>query len=88
MNVVDATRLGTRPTATGGIARLAYAYARRVGFEPTPLLKKAGLSEELRSVRAQIQFLEFGCEGPGERISRRSQIFAPVRGSRHASSRI
>jgi hypothetical protein len=31
VNYVDAKRLGTLPTATGGIARLAYACARDVG---------------------------------------------------------
>jgi hypothetical protein len=28
VNYVDTKRLGTLPTATGGIARLAYAWAR------------------------------------------------------------
>jgi AraC-like DNA-binding protein len=70
---VDANLLGTLPTATGGIARLAYAYAQRVGFEPSLLLKKAGLSEQqIRdpdvrlSVRAQIQFLSLVATSLGD----------------------
>jgi AraC-like DNA-binding protein len=70
---VDASPLGTLPTATGGIARLAYAYAQRVGFEPRALLEKAGLSErqikdsDVRlSVRAQIQFLSLVARSLGD----------------------
>ncbi len=73
MNDVDATGLGTLPTATGGIARLAYAYAQQVGFEATPLLKTAGLSEEQIKdhavrlpVRAQIQFLSLVARALGD----------------------
>ena len=73
VNVVDTIPLGTFPTATGGIARLAYAYAQRVGFEPGPLLKKAGLSEQQikdrdvrLSVRAQIQFLSLLARSLGD----------------------
>jgi len=73
VNVVDANHLGTLPTATGAIARLAYAYAQRVGFEPSPLLKKAGLSEQQikdrdarLSVRAQIQFLNLVARSLGD----------------------
>jgi AraC-like DNA-binding protein len=73
VNVVDSTPFGTLPTATGGIARLAYAYAQRVGFEPRPLLKKAGISEQQikdhgvrLSVRAQIQFLSFVARSLGD----------------------
>jgi AraC-like DNA-binding protein len=73
VTIVDATRLGVLPTATGGIARLAYAYAQRVGFEPAALLKKAGLSEEQindrdarLSVRAQIQFLSLIARSLGD----------------------
>jgi AraC-like DNA-binding protein len=58
------TRLGAIPTATGTIARLAYARARETGLELKALLKKAGLTHqeiEDRSarvtVRRQIQFL-------------------------------
>ena len=46
MNDVDTKRLGALPTAAGWIARLAYARARRAGIELTPLLKKAGLTEQ------------------------------------------
>jgi AraC-like DNA-binding protein len=73
VNVVDTAPLGTLPTATGGIARLAYAYAQQVGFEPTPLLKKAGLSEQQikdrdvrLSVRAQIVFLSLVARSLGD----------------------
>jgi hypothetical protein len=65
VNYVDTKRLGTLPTATGGIARLAYAWcARRAGTELTPLLKKAGLTDQQiqdrgarLAVHRQIQFL-------------------------------
>jgi hypothetical protein len=64
VNDVDTKRLGTLPTATGGIARLAYACARRAGLELTPLLKKAGLTDQQikdrgarLAVHCQIQFL-------------------------------
>lgn len=61
---VDAKRLGALPTATGGIARLAYARAQEAGVELGPLLKKAGLTDrqikdsDVRlNVHHQIQFL-------------------------------
>jgi AraC-like DNA-binding protein len=64
VNDVDIKRLGALPTATGGIARLAYAYARRAGIELKPLLKKAGLTDQQikdpsarLAVHHQIQFL-------------------------------
>ncbi len=64
MNDVDTKRFGTVPTATGGIARHAYACARRAGIELEPLLKKAGLTHRQikdrgarLTVRHQIQFL-------------------------------
>jgi AraC-like DNA-binding protein len=64
VNDVDTKRLGTLPTATGGIARLAYACARRAGIELKPLLKKAGLTDQQIkdrgarvAVQHQIQFL-------------------------------
>jgi AraC-like DNA-binding protein len=54
------------PSASGGIARLAYAYARDGGVEVEPLLTKAGLTVaqiEDRTVRLQvlkqIRFLDF-----------------------------
>jgi hypothetical protein len=64
VNDVDTKTLGGLPTAAGGIARLAYARARRAGIELKPLLKKAGLTDHqvkdrgarLR-VQDQIQFL-------------------------------
>ncbi len=64
MNDVDTKRLGALPTAAGWIARLAYARARRAGIELTPLLKKAGLTDQQIKDRGarlpvhhQIQFL-------------------------------
>jgi AraC-like DNA-binding protein len=61
---VDIKRLGTLPTATGGIARLAYACAQRAGIELKPLLKKAELTDQQLNDRGarlavhhQIQFL-------------------------------
>jgi AraC-like DNA-binding protein len=55
---VDTHRVGALPTATGGIARLAYARARRAGIELEPLLKKAGLTSrqiEDRTARVAVQ---------------------------------
>lgn len=64
MNGVTTKRLGTLPTATGGLARLAYGRALRAGVELKPLLKKAGLTEQQMkdgrirlAVNHQIQFL-------------------------------
>jgi AraC-like DNA-binding protein len=64
LNDVDSKRLGALPTATGGIARLAYEYARRAGIELKPLLKEAGLTDQQikdprtrLAVHDQIQFL-------------------------------
>jgi AraC-like DNA-binding protein len=61
---VDTKTLGALPTAAGGIARLAYARARRAGIELKPLLKKAGLTDHQVKdrgaripVQHQIQFL-------------------------------
>jgi AraC-like DNA-binding protein len=61
---VDVKPLGALPTAAGGIARLAYARARRAGIELKPLLKKAGLTDHQVKdrgarlpVQHQIQFL-------------------------------
>lgn len=61
---VDIKSLGRLPTATGGIARLAYAYARRRGIKLKPLLKMTGLTDEQiqdrefrLAVRHQIAFL-------------------------------
>lgn len=64
VNGVTTQRLGTLPTATGTLARLAYARAQRAGIELKPLLKQAGLTElqmkdsRIRlAVSQQIQFL-------------------------------
>jgi AraC-like DNA-binding protein len=64
MHSPDANRLETLPSATGGIARLAYAQLKESGVELEPLLKKIGLTlhqiedpgARLR-VRDQIRFL-------------------------------
>jgi AraC-like DNA-binding protein len=61
MHSPDANRLGTFPSATGGIARLAYAQLKEAGVELEPLLKKAGLTLH------QI-------EDPGARLRVRDQI--------------
>jgi AraC-like DNA-binding protein len=57
-------RLGGLPTATGSIARSAYARAREAGIDLGPLLKKAGLThgeieapKRRLTVRSQITFL-------------------------------
>jgi AraC-like DNA-binding protein len=48
-------RLGTLPTATGGIARLAYARIEQAGIEARPLLKKAGLTAaQIKDPRVRI----------------------------------
>jgi AraC-like DNA-binding protein len=61
---VDTPRLGRIPTATGGIARLAYARARQSAAPLKPLLMHAGLTEEQIedrdhriAVQRQIRFL-------------------------------
>jgi AraC-like DNA-binding protein len=61
------------PTATGGIARLAYAGARRAGIELKPLLKRAGLTDQqIRdhgariAVHRQIQFLNVAAKSLGD----------------------
>jgi AraC-like DNA-binding protein len=64
MHSPDVRHLGALPSATGGIARLAFAKLQEAGAEPVPLLKKAGLTlsqiedPDVRlSVRDQIRFL-------------------------------
>jgi AraC-like DNA-binding protein len=57
----DAKHVGALPSATGGIARLAYAQAKEAGVGLEPLLKKAGLT------LSQI-------EQPGIRLRVRDQI--------------
>ena len=75
MNDLDTKPLGAIPTAGGGIARLAYARARRAGIELKPLLKKAGLTDQRikdrgsSAVQHQIQFLN-RCACLVRRISR------------------
>jgi AraC-like DNA-binding protein len=61
---VDTKPLAALPTAAGGIARLAYARARRAGIELVPLLKRAGLTDQQVNdrgarlpVQHQIRFL-------------------------------
>ena len=69
VNDVDTQRLGALPTATGGIARLAYARVQRAGIELKPLLKKAGITDQQikdrgarLAVHDQIQFLNLAGE--------------------------
>jgi AraC-like DNA-binding protein len=70
---VDTKRLGTLPTATGGIARLAYECAQQAGIELKPLLKKAGLTAQQiedrgarLAVQNQIQFLNVAANALGD----------------------
>jgi AraC-like DNA-binding protein len=41
----NAKRFGALPSATGGIARLAYARAKAAGIDTDPLLRKAGITQ-------------------------------------------
>jgi AraC-like DNA-binding protein len=73
VNDVDSKRFGTLPTATGAITRLAYACARRAGIETKPLVKKAGLTDQLvkdrgarLTVHHQIQFLNLAAKHLGD----------------------
>jgi AraC-like DNA-binding protein len=73
VNNFGTKRLGRLPTATGGIARLAYACARRAGIELKPLLKKVGLTDQLLkdrgarlTVHDQIQFLNLAANALGD----------------------
>jgi AraC-like DNA-binding protein len=61
---IDLKQLSALPTATGQIARYAYARARKAKIELAPLLKEAGLTgqqiedqDSRITVRAQIKFL-------------------------------
>jgi Arabinose-binding domain of AraC transcription regulator, N-term len=63
--VSHATGLAGLPTASGGIARLAYARCANAGIKVDPLLRKAGLTPlqignpQVRiAVRSQIKFLD------------------------------
>ena len=65
MHDIDPRRLGGLPTAVGGMARFAYARARRAKVELGPLLQSSGLtrqqledSDARISVRAQVKFLD------------------------------
>ncbi len=65
MRNIDTRELGSLPTATGQIARYAYARARKAKIELLPLLREAGLTQqhmedrEVRiTVRAQIGLLQ------------------------------
>jgi AraC-like DNA-binding protein len=73
VNDINTKRFSTIPTATGGIARHAYACARRAGIELKPLLKKAGLTaQQIKdrsarlTVRHQIQFLNLVANALGD----------------------
>ncbi len=75
MNRRDTTRFGTLPTATGGIARLAWSRARRAGLEPKPLLQKARVTSQQINDRAarltvqqQILFLNVVAESLGDEL--------------------
>jgi AraC-like DNA-binding protein len=64
VDAVATKRLGPLPTATGGIARLAYSFGQQAGIDLRPLLKKAGLTDQQikeqagrLAVRHQIAFL-------------------------------
>jgi len=70
---VETKRLGTLPTATGAIARLAYECARRAGIELNPLLQKAGLTHQQindrgarLAVKQQIEFLNAAANALGD----------------------
>jgi AraC-like DNA-binding protein len=72
---VDSKRLGTFPTATGAIARLAYRHARRAGIKLKPLLKKAGLTDQQLNdrdarlaVQQQIEFLTLTASALGDDV--------------------
>ena len=66
---IDAKGLADLPTATGVVARLAYARAREAGVALEPLLRRAGLNDQEISdcsvrihVRRQIRFLNLAAE--------------------------
>jgi AraC-like DNA-binding protein len=61
MHSPDASRFGTLPSATGGIARLAYTRLQEAKIETEPLLRKAGLT--VRQI-----------EDPGARLRVQDQI--------------
>jgi AraC-like DNA-binding protein len=66
-------RLSSLPTASGGIARAAYARAVSAGLEMRPFLQKAGLTlDQIRKsdvripVKSQIKFLDLVANGLGD----------------------
>jgi AraC-like DNA-binding protein len=65
----DAQRFGTPPSAAGGIARLAWARAKKAGIELGRLAKKAGLtvqqiedSDARLGAQSQIRFLALSAD--------------------------
>jgi AraC-like DNA-binding protein len=74
VNQIDTT-LGTLPTATGRIARLAWTQARRAGLETKPLFQKTGVtSQQINdrgarlTVQQQIRFLNFVAKSLGDEL--------------------
>lgn len=72
---LDNTHLGTLPTATGRIARLAWTRARRAGLEPKELLKKTRVTSQQINDRAarltvqqQILFLNVAAKSLGDEL--------------------
>src|SRR5580704_6856574 len=72
-HVTRSTGLTGLPTATGGIARAAYARCVKAGLKADTLLQKAGLSRrqienpEVRlTVQGQIKFLHLAAEALGD----------------------
>jgi hypothetical protein len=68
-------RLSSLPTASGGIARLAYARCSKAGIKAGTLLQKAGLTRRdidkphaRLTVQSQIQFLELAAEALGDEL--------------------
>jgi AraC-like DNA-binding protein len=75
VNQIDTTRLGTLPTATGRIARLAWTRARRAGLEAKPLFQKTGITSQQINDRAarltvqqQIRFLNCVAKSLGDEL--------------------
>jgi AraC-like DNA-binding protein len=70
-----AQRLKQFPMATGGLVRLAYAFASKEGLEVEPLLKKAGLTSRHvenstfpLGVKNQIEFLNLLAAAAGDEL--------------------
>jgi len=73
--VLKLARLSSLPTASGDIARLAYARCSKAGISADLLLQKAGLSrrdierpEARVTVRSQIRFLELAAKALGDEL--------------------